>query len=289
MSLVKPFIVVLALLLGACGPAEPLPVTAPPTNTNPPQRAAYYLGNAGVMVVDQQTKLLFDPLFGEGYNTYQLVPKPILTAIIAGTAPYDGIDVVFISHAHGDHFSAKPVLAYLQANPAVKLVAPQQAVDKLLAAGMSAQAIASRVIPINQQTGDAPISVQAGSIQVEAITIPHSGGERFKAVRNTVYRVEMAENLRVLHLGDATIENAPFAGQQAFWDRQNNDLVFTPYWLFKDAARRKNLDAHVRPIRAIGVHVPTALSNLKKRYGTALDDVDLFTRPGEVRDLQAAK
>jgi len=251
-------------------------------DTAPLVSEAHYLGNAGTMVINGETKLMFDPLFDHDYNTYQLVPSGIRAKMIAGTAPYDGVDVLFISHAHGDHFSAESVLEYLKAHPQVKLVAPKQAVEQLRA-GLSANDFATRVISVDQTTDDSPLTLQAGTIIVEAVTIPHSGGERFAQVRNTVFRVHLTPDLRVLHLGDATIDAAPFAAKQTFWDARSNDLVFTPYWLFKDAERRVILDDHIRAKQAIGVHVPTDLSGLKERYGSALDDVDLFTKPGEVR------
>lgn len=277
--------VAIALFFGACTAPTSLPSAAEIQAADPMARSAQYLGNAGVMITDGQTKILFDPLFDQGFNTYQLVPPAIRDPLMAGTKPFDGVDLLLISHAHGDHFSAKQVLAYLKANPAVKLVAPAQAVVQLSKAGLSPNDLDERVMVIDQKIGAPPVFVQAGAITIEAITIPHSGGERFASVRNTVYRVDLGEQYHVLHLGDATIENPPFAAQQVFWDAQSNDLVLTPYWLFKNQQRQVNLDLHVQPLRAIGIHVPTALSALKQRYGTALDEVDLFTRPGEVRDL----
>ena len=278
----------LLFLLGSCSaPAPddtPKPVSAT-QQSDDHHRTARYLGNAGVMVQDGDTKLLFDPLFEKNFETYQLVPPRIKGALMLGSAPYDDIDVLFISHAHDDHFAADTVLAYLQTFPQVKLVAPKQAVDKLLAAGLSDTA---QVFSIDQSPSDLPVLIQAGDIFIEAVTIPHSGGERFAEVRNTVYRVQVAKDLRVLHLGDATIETEPFAVHKVFWGRQINNLVFTPYWLYKNRQRRAALDLYVRPERAIAIHVPTALSDLKNRYGTALDGVDMFTRPGEIRVLDTS-
>jgi len=205
--------------------------------------------------------------------------------MMAGLPPYDDVDVLLVSHAHGDHFSADLVLSYMRKNPTVKLVAPKQAVDKLIRVGISETDLATRVTAIDQQTADKAITVQIGSILIEAITIPHSGGQRFADVRNTVYRVHLQNSYQVIHLGDATTQNPPFAEQQTFWDQQSNDLLLTPYWLFKNSQRQANIDTHIRPHRSIGIHVPTALSDLKKRYGNALDEVDLFTKPGETRDL----
>lgn len=284
--LIKAFWVVSFLLLTAsCNGQATDSETIETGISQSSEHYAQYLGNAGVMIRDGETKLLFDPLFEQNFHIYQKVPSGLQDAMMAGLPPYGGVDVLLVSHAHGDHFSANMILAYMRKNSAVKLVAPQQAVDKLIKAGISETDLATRVTAIDQQTADKPITVQIGSIMIEAITIPHSGGKRFADVRNTVYRVHLQNSYQVIHLGDATIENPPFAKQQTFWDKQSNDLLLTPYWLFKNSQRQANIDTHIRPHRSIGIHVPTALSDLKKRYGNALDEVDLFTRPGETRDL----
>ena len=65
-----------------------------------------YLANEGVMVRHAETSILFDPLFNNSFGQYQLVPDDMRAAIMAGKAPYDNADAVFISHYHDDHFSA---------------------------------------------------------------------------------------------------------------------------------------------------------------------------------------
>ncbi|MCH8980798.1 MBL fold metallo-hydrolase, partial [candidate division KSB1 bacterium] len=48
--------------------------------------------------------------------------------IFAGQAPYDGVDAVFISHSHGDHFSASDMMRLLRERQDIRLYAPLQAV-----------------------------------------------------------------------------------------------------------------------------------------------------------------
>ena len=49
-----------------------------------------YLGNEGIMVGDGDTTILFDPLFPNGFGTYQLVPEEVRLALLARTTP--GVD-----------------------------------------------------------------------------------------------------------------------------------------------------------------------------------------------------
>ena len=73
-----------------------------------------YLANEGVMITHGETSILFDPLYDNSYGQYQMVPQPILDAIFAGESPYDSVDAVFVSHFHGDHFSASEMLRLLK-------------------------------------------------------------------------------------------------------------------------------------------------------------------------------
>ncbi len=70
-----------------------------------------YLGNEGIMVSDGHTTVLFDPLFPNGFGTYQMVPEEMRLALMAGDAPFEDVDAIFVSHMHPDHFSVDEVIA----------------------------------------------------------------------------------------------------------------------------------------------------------------------------------
>ena len=76
------------------------------------------------MAVQGETKVLFGPLFRNSYGQYQLLPKTMEDALFSGAPPFDGIDAVFISHYHGDHFSPTDMLRLLRAQPGIHLYAP---------------------------------------------------------------------------------------------------------------------------------------------------------------------
>ena len=72
----------------------------------PATSTAQYLANASVLVTTGDTKAVFDPLFRNDFGQYALVPAQMERALFDGTAPFDGLDAVFVSHYHEDHFSA---------------------------------------------------------------------------------------------------------------------------------------------------------------------------------------
>jgi hypothetical protein len=72
-------------------------VLAKDTGSTPVVSTAHYMANEGLMVVNGDTKVVFDPLFRNSYGQYQLLPKSMEDALFAGEPPFDGIDAVFVS------------------------------------------------------------------------------------------------------------------------------------------------------------------------------------------------
>jgi len=164
--------------------------------------SATYLGNEGVLVSSDKGKVLFDPFFHNAYDSYQLVPESIRRQIFAGEAPYDEVDVIVISHAHGDHFSAEDSLNYLLKHKSAKLLAPQQAIA-MIEAIEGSSAVRAQLIGIELVLGDEPIKTSVGKIDIESVRIPHAGWPSRKGISNLVHRVSFEGNFSVIHMGDA--------------------------------------------------------------------------------------
>ena len=138
--------------------------------------SARYMANEGLMVVQGETKVVFDPLFRNGYGQYQLLPKEMEDALFAGEPPFDGIDAVFVSHYHGDHFSPVDMLRLLVEQPDIRLYAPAQAVTVLRSiAGEQDEKVLDRVKAVELAYKDAPVTLEMEGLIIEAVRIPHSG------------------------------------------------------------------------------------------------------------------
>lgn len=246
---------------------------------------ATYLANAGVMVERGDTKIVFDPLFRNDFDTYESVPDDIESALFAGEAPFDNIDAVFISHYHGDHFSPEVMMSFLEARSAIELYAPAQAVTALLNAGASSE-IMARVTAVNLAYGDAPISMNSGDLFIEAVRIPHSGWpENASDVENIAWRVTLDGEISVVHLGDADTKAAHFDLHEDHWIGVATDLALPPYWYFLSRNGRLVLDTRIDEKHAIGVHVPAEMPDDPDLRPAEIQGFDLFTVPGEIRDL----
>ena len=74
--------------------AAPAPAAAPVFEGE--SGKVYHIGNAGLLIQKGATKILFDPLYCNGYNNYHLVPEATKRDVLAGVAPFDDISAILI-------------------------------------------------------------------------------------------------------------------------------------------------------------------------------------------------
>ena len=246
---------------------------------------AHYLANEGLMVVHGETKILFDPLFRESYGQYRLLPEAMVEALYAGAPPFDGIDAVFISHHHGDHFSPADILRLLKLQAGIHLYAPNQAVAALReVASAQDNAVFDRVTSVDLAYKDTPVTLEMEGLLIEAVRIPHSGWPTGRVdIENIAWRVTLNETTTVLHMGDADPNDVHFARDAAYWDRNQPQMAFPPYWFYSSASGREILQDRINPTRSVGVHVPASIPADPVLRPAELRDYDLFTVPGESR------
>ncbi len=245
--------------------------------------SATYLGNAAILVQGEQTKILFDPFFHKDFSIYQLVPEDFRQAIFQGTPPYSNIKFVFISHAHDDHFSANDLLNYLKRHTQVQLVAPKQAIDKLMALSefsLNKNALSPRLHAVSLGYGDMAWSKTINNTHISAVRIPHAGWPSRAEVENLVFRVTLDDGVTVMHMGDADPDDEHYLPYKQHWQQQAADTAFPPYWFFFSAEGRDILDELINAKQHIGVHVPV---EVPKRLITSKKF--FFFKPGQTKRI----
>jgi len=248
------------------------------------ESTAHYMANEGLMVSHGDTKIVFDPLFRDSYGQYLLLPQEMEEALFAGTAPFDGIDAIFVSHHHGDHFSPADMLRLLVAQADIRLYAPQQAVDGLREAAGGDESVFDRVTSVSLAYQDAPVTLSMEGLLIEAVRIPHSGWPTGRLdVENIAWRVTLNESTTVLHLGDADPNDVHFAADASYWDQNHPNMAFPPYWFFSSDSGRQILSNRIKASRSVGVHVPVTIPADPLSRPVELRSYDLFTQPGETR------
>src|SRR5688572_14298948 len=163
--------------------------------------------NEGVLLAAGDKKVLIDALFQE-YDGYPVAPAPMQQALARGQAPFDGVDVILVTHRHGDHFHPRSVAAHLRANRGATLVTSQQVIDSLHAGAnftaLHEGQVLSRTMPAATRRRET-----INDVSVELLGIPH-GGERHRHVEHLGFLVEIGGR-RVLHVGDTEISAATYA------------------------------------------------------------------------------
>jgi L-ascorbate metabolism protein UlaG (beta-lactamase superfamily) len=255
-----------------------------------PASTAHYMANEGLMVVQGDTKIVFDPLFRNSYGQYQLLPKAMEEALFAAAPPFDGIDAIFVSHYHGDHFSPADILRLLKAQPGIRLYAPSQAVKGLreVAAALD-ELVFDRVTSVELAYKDAPLTLEMDGLLIEAVRIPHSGWPNGRLdVENISWRVTLNETTTVLHMGDADPNDVHFKRDAEYWDKRHTHMAFPPYWFFSSSYGPEILKNRIKPDHSVGVHVPVSISKTPSLRPQELRNFDLFTEPGEIRESPAS-
>lgn len=247
-----------------------------------PSGKATYIANEAIMVENGDLKVLFDPLPLTGFGTYPDVMKTDVAAILNGQSPFDDIDLVFISHAHRDHFSAKALNLFMSAQTDTHVVAPSQALDLMKGDASWDEAFETRMTVLDMQYGEAPMEIIHDDIKASAVRIPHAGWpipQRAK-VQNMVYRVDLGDGVIVMHMGDADVNPNHYAPFRDHWNARQTDTNFPPYWFLLSETGKKISTNTVNAKNAIGIHVP--IKTPPELVGSGQDYFSVF---GETRDL----
>ena len=248
---------------------------------------AVYIANMGTMIERGETRVVFDPLFHYEHDTYDRVPAEVEAALLAGTEPWDGIDAVFISHHHGDHFDPATILKLLRAHQTIELFGPEQAAAAIRELVVDpSDPLLERVHGLSLENGMAATDIVFGPLLVEAVRIRHSGWpNRYANIENIVFRVTLDHETTVMHFGDADVDDAHFAMSPEHWTERHSHLAMPPYWFFMSDEGRRILRDRIGADEVIGMHVPSKVPDDPASRPESLQDVDLFTQPGETRTL----
>ena len=227
-----------ALLLGAA--SEPAPA-----RSAQPGVTITFLANEGVLLEGGGKRVLVDALF-QKYETSFAVPSAgTQRALAAAQPPFAEVDLVLVTHRHGDHFHPAPVVAHLQADPGAVLLASAQVVDslrgRLPADGSLAPRIQARTIPTGTRRRET-----VNGVTVELLGLRHHD------LQHLGYVVEIGGR-RVLHVGDTDDAAASFPPFRL--DTMQIDVALLPHWMVRDRAGLRAVQRWVRPRQVVAFHV----------------------------------
>lgn len=294
---VMAMMVVLFLITGCAGatpspapqspsptPAPPTATAAPPTETQPSTRAPTlptatpqpapdesslnitYTCNDGFIIAFHGRKVLVDALFREPDIPCYTDPEA-LAAITRAEPPFDGVDLILISHAHPDHFDPQIVGTFLQNNPQAALVTMGSVIDELKTNFSGFAQVKDRVHSV-QPADKESAQITIRGIDLEIINAPADvpnlgfliqiGGVTLFHTGDSGVSREMVDLFQAYHLPDKRIDFA-FVPWQYLGDEWYHPLV-------EKGIRAKNYapmhyagDDAAKMFKAVSTYYPQAI------------------------------
>ena len=237
-----------------------------------------FVANEGFLIAGGGKKVLIDALYGNG-REYGTPPPEVKSRMMAGEKPFDGVDLVLVTHRHFDHADAQIVLDYLRAHPKTKLVSHKQFVDDMRAKP-DFDAVAGQIEEIATEPGE-PSSLTVNGITVDILCLDHSHSpDRVAETRNLAFAVKLG-GVRFLHLGDAIMAQNMAALEAFSFEAKPVDLLFL---LREDRspAAQKLIAERIKPAAIVAMHIPEAqMAQYRELIGAVYPHAVLFANPME--------
>lgn len=177
-------------------------------DSSPVPLSLTYIANCGALVSSGDSKVLIDALFDKPNPEYRAPAAESLDKIMKGAPPFDGVDLVLVTHNHPDHFDARMAVRFLETLPEPLLLAPADAVEEMRKAATDWAKIGPRVVSLDIKVGQKDKRDLKG-ISVTAFRTLHSGDR--ESPMNVMYLFEL-NGRRVFHEGDSTGKPESFQG-----------------------------------------------------------------------------
>jgi L-ascorbate metabolism protein UlaG (beta-lactamase superfamily) len=250
-------VLVIVVVYSRMNGAANAPLIAPDGGDGPaPQHGTVevtYIANEGVLISAGDKKVLIDGLHREYRASYPFLPEPYREKIETAAPPFDGIDLILVSHLHLDHFHAESIGRYLTHSPQTMLVSSEQVVGEVEKQFAGYAAIRSRVTAVTPPlTQRAAMSV--AGIDFELLGVGHGSG-RHASVQNLGHLIRLGGK-KLLHLGDA--DTAPDILEKLRLDEEGIDVAFLPVWFLSGSDGPSVVREHINPRHIIAVHMPAS-------------------------------
>lgn len=89
------------------------------------------LANEGVLLSSGAQQVLIDALFPKYETGYAIPADSTREALERATGAFAWVELILVTHRHGDHFHPASVVAHLLANPRATLLTSAQVIDGL--------------------------------------------------------------------------------------------------------------------------------------------------------------
>jgi len=233
-----------------------------------------YVANEGVLIQSGSKQVLIDALHKPYLSEYLATPQKILDTMMANRPPFEDIELLLVSHIHGDHFNAEIVGEYLRVSKTARLFTTLQARSEI-ANTFSGFAHITDKTQVIQYHAEMDTSFSAKGIQVRMVRIAHGGS----GLQNVGHIVELG-SMKFLHIGDPSYGKKDFERLQLFRDKI--DVAILPFWFLTAAKGREIIDKLIMPAYLIAVHVPPKdVNSITREIAKYYPQAVVFGKPNE--------
>ena len=225
-----------------------------------------YLANEGFLLRSGELVVIIDGLLErETYGMYAALPDTVYADAIAGKPPFDGVDLLLVSHEHEDHFQSTAAHRFLETRPATKLISSPQVVKRLGIDGDNVSSVWPEKGEVLERNGL--------GVQVEFMQFSHGRGKH-ASVQNLAHVIHLG-GYTVLHLGDAAMEEFSFSTY--YLSERWFDVAIVPYWFFEFAPGQAIVRRQINANHIIAAHIPPAeLEEVKAMLARDWPEVIVF-------------
>ena len=205
-----------------------------------------YLANDGVLIEDDQHRVLIDALHRAAGDWISL-PTASRNLLERGQAPFDGIDLALATHNHGDHVDPASAVPFMSAMPDARFIGPPPVTASL-------SSINSQIEAVAPAFGER-VDLVVNGVPVSVLHLRHFDqfGNDFSSVQNFGYLVELG-GLKILHLGD--VDYAADNLEPFDLDQEGIDVVLIPTFnTLLSVQSRDVILEHVAPAHVIALHM----------------------------------
>ena len=206
-----------------------------------------YVGNAGFLIETENHKVLIDALYRSGTERYVPIPDSQRDVLEGAKPPFDGVDVVLVTHVHRDHFEPSSVGNYLMNNQEAMLFTTAETVQRLQLAFRDFEQIESRVGGVLPQ--ERAWDFEHNGIKVKAFRLVHVEDR----TTNFAFVVSM-DGWKFVHTGDGVGSMNEFRKNGLHTD--DIDIAFLPFYYVSDIMLLEAISKGINADNVILMHMP---------------------------------
>ncbi len=232
---------ILSLFLAAAGV---LAADAPRGPAKPGPNSVTFVGISGFLIEVDGKKVLIDGLSA-------FTSSAVEQRLLAGEAPFDGLDVVMATHSHSDHFKAASVVRCLQNHPKAAFIAPADAADQV-------PGFPGRVFPVQAEEGKRTV-LDVNGVRVQAMALSHgTPPPGVPGIVNLGYLVTIG-SVTFFHSGDIDPSQlTPELLRRLGLPEEPIDFAFVPHFFLALPVPPPFVKEGLHPRVFIAAHLPSA-------------------------------